>query len=96
MARCPKCNQNCNPLKFLLISKWSPYVCSKCKARSDFTFRQNVILGLVTGLLFGILSLLLVKKIGAVGMIISIILIILIVPVYQYYFMKLQLIEKDN
>ena len=53
-------------------------------------------LGVVTGLLFGLLSLLLVKKIGAVGMFISIILIILIVPVYQYYFMRLQLIEKDK
>lgn len=96
MTTCPNCNANCNPLKFLLISRWSPYVCSKCKTKSDFSLKQNVVLGLVIGLFFGLLSLLMVNMIGAVGMIVAIILIILIVPFYQYYFMKLEIIDKDK
>ncbi len=96
MTTCPNCNARCNPLRFLLVSKWSPYICRDCKARSDFSLRHNILLGLVTGLLFGLLSFFLVKRIGALGMIVSLILIILIVPFYQYYFMELKITDKEK
>ena len=96
MATCPKCNVNCNPLKFLAVSKWTPYVCSKCNTKSDFSLMQNIKLGLIIGFSMGFLCIVLSKILGAMGFLLSVISIILIVPFYQYYFMKLEIIDKNR
>jgi len=93
MTTCPKCNAKCNPLKFLMVSKWSPYVCKRCKTNSDFPLKQNIILGLVIGLLFGILSYLLSKLIGGFSIIVTVILILILIPLIQYYFMDLEKVD---
>ena len=94
MTTCPNCNAKCNPLKFLMVfPKWSPYVCHKCRTKSDFPLKQNIILGLVAGLLFGIFSYLLSKVIGGFSIIVTVILIIILIPLIQYYIMDLEKVD---
>ena len=76
-----------------MVSKWSPYVCNRCKTNSDFSLKQNIILGLVIGLLFGILSYLLSKLIGGFSIIVTVILILILIPLVQYYFMDLEKVD---
>ena len=93
MTTCPNCNAKCNPLKFFQVTKWTPYVCSECGAKSDFPQKQSIILGIVVGSLIGILSYLLSKIIGGFGIIVAFILVIIIVPSIQYFFMDLEKVD---
>lgn len=93
MTTCPHCSAQCNPLKFLKVTKWTPYVCDKCTGKSDFPQKENIILGVVTGIIFFILAYLLSKVIGLFGLIPAVILTILLIPIYQYYFMYLEKID---
>ena len=94
MTTCPKCNAKCNPLKFFMVSKWSPYVCKRCKTKSDFPLKKNIILGLVIGLLLGIFSYCLLSKlIGGFNIIVTVILILILIPLIQYYFMDLEKVD---
>jgi len=76
-----------------MVSKWSPYVCKKCKIKSDFPLKQNIILGLVIGLLFGIFSYLLSKVIGGFSIFVTVILVFILIPLIQYYFMDLEKVD---
>jgi len=71
-----------------MVSKWSPYVCKRCKTNSDFPLKQNIILGVDIGLLFGILGYLLSKVIGGFSIIGTFLLVIILIPLIQYYFFK--------
>ncbi|NIP38229.1 MAG: hypothetical protein GWM89_04055 [Candidatus Dadabacteria bacterium] len=93
MTTCPNCSAKCNPLKFLQVTKWTPYVCPSCSVRSDFPLKQNIILGLAAGLLLGMFSYLLAKFIGGFSVIIAVILVITIIPLIQYYFMYLEKVD---
>lgn len=93
MTTCPHCSAECNPIKFLNVTKWTPYVCPKCSRKSDFPQKQSIIIGAVAGVLFFILGYLLSKVIGYYGLIPAVILTILLIPIYQYYFMNLEKID---
>ena len=45
MTRCPYCQHICNPLRLMIITKWTPYSCAKCDNKSDFSMKTNKIIG---------------------------------------------------
>ena len=49
MTRCPYCNSLCNPLRFLICTKWTPYRCPKCAKRSRLSQKRMIILAGIAG-----------------------------------------------
>lgn len=49
MTRCPHCRESCNPLRFLIYTKWTHYRCPKCGKRSEFSTKQLAVLGGIGG-----------------------------------------------
>ncbi len=93
MTTCPQCGAKCNPVRFLMVSKWTPYVCGECNTKSDFPLKQSIMLGLAAGLLFGIISYFLAKVIGGFSVIIAVIFVIILIPLIQYYFINLEKVD---
>ncbi len=51
MTTCPHCNKTCNPIRFIWVSRWTPYKCHHCKGKSQFSGYSSGILGGLFGLL---------------------------------------------
>jgi len=55
MTRCPYCRALCNPLRFVMYSRWSPYSCPQCGEKSKFrTGGAAILIGTVVGVLTAI------------------------------------------
>lgn len=51
MTNCPHCKKRCNPMRFLLVTKWTPYKCPNCKGKSQFSTYSASVLGGIIGFL---------------------------------------------
>ncbi|WP_299007152.1 SpoIIIAC/SpoIIIAD family protein [uncultured Shewanella sp.] len=48
MTRCPHCQNIANPFRFMLMTKWRPYLCAKCGKQSAFSMKANKIISLLS------------------------------------------------
>ena len=88
--RCPYCKAICNPLRFILYSRWTPYKCPKCGKNSEF--------GMVGILLAGIIGMLVAGGLydfGILGFSSSLILGVSIIVLIMFL-LKLKKTEKNS